>query len=128
MIERVVPLGFIASNNKAEYEALLSRLRTARELRIRQLIVHCDTQLVANQLTGEYAARDDRMVVYVREAQCFIYEIEDVKIKQISWEDNAHADSLASLATTVKSELRREILIDFLQSLSIGYQNVMCAE
>ena len=71
-MEMAVTLGFAASNNEAEYEALLSRLRTAKELRIKQLIVHCDSQLVANQSNGEYAARDDRMIAYVKEAQRLI--------------------------------------------------------
>ena len=68
MMERVVTLGFAASNNEAEYKALLSKLRTAKELRIKHLIVHCNSQLVANQLNGEHAARDDRMIAYVKEA------------------------------------------------------------
>ena len=38
MIERAVTL-----NNEAEYEALPSELRTAKELRIKRLIVHCDS-------------------------------------------------------------------------------------
>ena len=59
MMERVVTLGFAASNNEVEYEALLSGLRAAKELRIKQLIVHCDSQLVANQLNGDYVAHDD---------------------------------------------------------------------
>ena len=43
MMERAVTLGFATSNNEAKYEALLSGLRTAKELGIRQLIVHCDS-------------------------------------------------------------------------------------
>ena len=67
-MERVVTLGSAASNNEAEYEALLSGLRTAKELKIKQLIVHCDSKLAHNHLNGEYAARDDRMIAYVKEA------------------------------------------------------------
>ena len=58
-MERAVTLGFTASNNEAEYEALLSVLRTVKELGTRRLIVHRDSQFVANQLNGEYAIRDD---------------------------------------------------------------------
>lgn len=52
VIERAMTLGFIASNNEAEYGALLLGLETAKDLRIRRLTVHRDSQLVANQLTG----------------------------------------------------------------------------
>lgn len=66
VIERVVTLGFDASNNEAKYEALLSWLRMVWELGIRQLMVHCNSQLIANQLIGEYAARDDWMAACLR--------------------------------------------------------------
>ncbi|KAJ8639768.1 hypothetical protein MRB53_016462 [Persea americana] len=118
--ERVVTLGFAVSNNEAKYEALLSGLRTAKELGIKQLIVHCDSQLVTNQLNGEYAAHDDRMIAYVKEAQHLIQEIDEVIVKQVGWEENAHADSLASLASAVKSKLRSKIFIDFQPSPTIG--------
>ena len=49
IIERVVTLGFAASNTEAEYEALLSGLRAARGLAIKRLVVHCDSKLVANR-------------------------------------------------------------------------------
>ena len=127
-MERAVTLGFAASNNEAEYEALLSGLRTAKELGIKQLVVHCDSQLVANQLNGEYTARDDRMIAYVKEAQRLIQEIGEVMVKQVGREENAHADSLASLASAVTSELRREIVVDFQPSPTIGDQVILCAE
>ena len=59
IMKRAVTLGFAVSNNEAEYEALLSVLRTVKELGTRRLIVHRDSQFVANQLNGEYAIRDD---------------------------------------------------------------------
>lgn len=128
VIERVVTLGFAASNNGTVYKALLSGLITAKEIRIWRLVVYCDSQLAINKLSGEYIAHDDWMVAYVREAHNLIQAIGDVKIKQIGWEENALGDSLASLVTAVKFELRREVLIDFQPSSSIRDQSVMCAE
>lgn len=52
IIEIAMTLGFAASNNEAEYEALLLGLRTAKDLKIKRLTVHYDSQLAANQLTG----------------------------------------------------------------------------
>ncbi|KAJ8627685.1 hypothetical protein MRB53_020992 [Persea americana] len=120
MIKMALTLGFVESNNEAECKALLSGLRTTKELGIRLLIVHYDSQLVANQLNGEYAARDDQMVAYIVKAQHLIQEIGEVVVKQIGREEKAHASSLASLALALKSELRREILIDFQPSRTIG--------
>ena len=42
VFERAVTLGFAASNNEAEYDALLSRFKTTKKLKIKQLIVHRD--------------------------------------------------------------------------------------
>ena len=43
MIERAVTLGFAASNNETEYDALLSGLMAANELRIKRLTIHYDS-------------------------------------------------------------------------------------
>ena len=56
---------FPATNNQAEYEALLAGLRVSRELSVRDLKVFTDSQLVAGQVSGEYEARDPQMMKYL---------------------------------------------------------------
>ncbi|XP_071729198.1 uncharacterized protein [Rutidosis leptorrhynchoides] len=56
---------FPASNNEAEYEALLSGLRMAEKIRIKYLKVSVDSQLVANQMNGMFEARDPAMQNYL---------------------------------------------------------------
>lgn len=63
--EIALSLKFDASNNETEYEALLSGLKTAREIGIEELIVYSDSQLVVNQLSEDYEARDERMQTYL---------------------------------------------------------------
>ena len=53
VIEQAIRLGFKASNNEAEYEALISGLRLAEAAGATHLIVHCDSMLVVNQVNGE---------------------------------------------------------------------------
>uniref|UniRef100_A0A2N9FJY0 RNase H type-1 domain-containing protein n=1 Tax=Fagus sylvatica TaxID=28930 RepID=A0A2N9FJY0_FAGSY len=65
LLEQAVRLGFSASNNEAEYEALLHGLRAAKRLGADPLTIHCDSQLIVNQLTGEYMAKDERMIAYL---------------------------------------------------------------
>lgn len=48
---------------KAKYESLILGMKKARKLGVQDLVIHCDSQLVANQLTREYAARNKRMRV-----------------------------------------------------------------
>ena len=46
--------GFKASNNEAKYEALLAELRVAKELKAKVVQCYSDSQLVVNQVLGEY--------------------------------------------------------------------------
>ena len=51
-----VKFGFTASNNEAEYEALLAGLRLARTVQARAITVFSDSLLMVNQILGEYQA------------------------------------------------------------------------
>lgn len=66
LIEQTVWLWFKASNNEADYEALIVGMKKARKLGVQDLVIHCDSQLMANLLTGEYVARNERIGAYMR--------------------------------------------------------------
>ena len=51
-----IRFNFSASNNEAEYEALLAGLRLARDMNIKVLDIYSDSKLVVNQVLGEYQA------------------------------------------------------------------------
>ncbi|XP_022848717.1 uncharacterized protein LOC111371020 [Olea europaea var. sylvestris] len=57
---------FKASNNGAEYEALLAGLRLAKEIQVRKLLASSDSQLIVNQINGSFAAKDSNMVAYLK--------------------------------------------------------------
>jgi len=63
-IEQAVKFNFPASNNEAEYEALIAGLQAVRALSVGNLRIKCDSQLIVNQTTGEYETRDERMIKY----------------------------------------------------------------
>ena len=63
-MQYVVCLQFPASNNMAEYEALLSGLRIAIELGIKCLDVRGDSQLVIDQVMKESSCHDAKMEAY----------------------------------------------------------------
>ncbi|GJX99556.1 reverse transcriptase domain-containing protein [Tanacetum coccineum] len=48
---------FETTNNKAEYEALLTGLRIAQEMEIKSLAIFTDSQLIVNQIKGLFEAR-----------------------------------------------------------------------
>ena len=51
-------VGFRASNNEAEYEALNARLKAALKLEAADLKIYLDSRLVVNQVDGSFEARD----------------------------------------------------------------------
>ena len=55
---------FSASNNEAEYEALLVGLRLTRDVKVVTVDIYSDSKLVVNQVLGEYQARGLKMTSY----------------------------------------------------------------
>ena len=64
-IEQAIWLGFNASNNESEYEAILARLELAAALSACKLLIQSDSELVVGQVNEEFKSRDPRMVKYV---------------------------------------------------------------
>ena len=61
MLEQAITLGFKASNNEAEYEALLAGLRMAKDLAVKKQVIHSDSQLITSQTTTEYTTKHPKM-------------------------------------------------------------------
>lgn len=59
-----ISIDFLATNNEAKYEALLAGLRSAIAMKVEDLVVFCESQLIVNQVLGDYEARDLRMLKY----------------------------------------------------------------
>ncbi|GFS29293.1 hypothetical protein Acr_00g0006120 [Actinidia rufa] len=122
-MEYAIRMGFKATNNEAEYEALLAGLRITTELGAQSLEVFSDSQLVVNQVQGDYLAKDARMIAYLGEVKAVSAKIKEFKIHQIPREDNKKADALANLASTFEFISDRCIPLEFLTSPSIVIAN-----
>lgn len=91
--------GFLgtATNNVAEYRALLHCLRKASELRCSKLIVHSDSQLMVRQLNGEYRVRDRKLAPLFLEATRLLKAAPfEVRVVHVDREKNREADLLAN--------------------------------
>lgn len=119
LMEQAVQLGFPAFNNVIEYKALLHSLRSAIGLGADPLHVYCDSQLVVDQISGESAAKDEKMSAYLIETRKLLQRFNSVQVDHISKDLNGHANSLASLASAAAPELRRIILVS-VQDLKDG--------
>ncbi|GJR88666.1 reverse transcriptase domain-containing protein [Tanacetum coccineum] len=60
---------FTASNNEAEYEALIAGLRIAAQMGVRNMHVSVDSKLVANQVLGAYVAKEEYMIKYLEKVK-----------------------------------------------------------
>ena len=69
ILKYAVRLQFSATNNEAEYEALLIGLSLAKALRAKNLIVQVDSQLIIGQVKGDYEAKEERMQKYLKIVQ-----------------------------------------------------------
>jgi ribonuclease HI len=98
--EYAIQLRFRATNNEAEYEALLAGLKLSKKMGVKNLTVKSDSQLVIGQIKGEYEARVDRMKKYLTVVQTLLPHFEKVEFVQIPREENVDADRLARLASS----------------------------
>ena len=74
-----VQLKFSATNNEAEYEGILTRLRLGKALGVKNLLVQNDLKLVIGQIKGEYEAKEERMQKYLRLMKHLTQEFDKVK-------------------------------------------------
>jgi len=87
-----------ATNNTAEYQALLVALARAREAGAEHLRVHSDSELLVNQVNGRYKTRQPHLQQYLQEAIRLMRDIRRVDVTHVRREMNADADALANQA------------------------------
>ena len=95
-MEHSLRLGFKASNNKAEYKALLAESRDVLDLGLQDMVVYLDSRLIVNQVEGSFEAKDPRMIDYLRLVKQTMSLFQQVRLIQIAWGQNRYADSLAT--------------------------------
>ncbi|KAL0428192.1 UNVERIFIED_CONTAM: hypothetical protein Slati_2994000 [Sesamum latifolium] len=66
-LEFAVKFGFKASNNEAEYEALVIGMKMAHEAGARHLLAYSDSQLIVKQVEGTYEAKEENMIQYLQQ-------------------------------------------------------------
>ncbi|XP_013632468.1 PREDICTED: 14.7 kDa ribonuclease H-like protein [Brassica oleracea var. oleracea] len=119
IIEQSFRLAFPASNNEAEYESLIAGLRLEKVVGVNKIETFCDSQLVANQFSGEYETRNDRMNAYLQVVQKLSQDFTNFTLTKIPRNDNSSADALAALASTSDPSLRRMIPVESINNPSI---------
>ena len=112
---RAVRCNFNGTNNESKYEALIAGLTLAHQMGAENIQVFSDSQLIINQVQGEYQAKDDSMIQYLAVAQLLIKKFKICKLTQIPREQNSQADALANLESTLETNSQMSIPLLVLQ-------------
>jgi ribonuclease HI len=96
----MVHLEFKATNNMAEYEALIFELGTTLSLGVRQLLVKGDSQLIIKQVMGECCYNDPQLATYLLHVQKLEKDFNVLDLHHIPHVENEVADDLSTKAST----------------------------
>jgi ribonuclease HI len=86
----------IATNNVAEWRALIIGLEAARELGIDELNVRLDSELVVRQVTGVYRVKHADLIPLAAQARTLLRQFRDVDIAHVRRNDNQLADAVVN--------------------------------
>jgi ribonuclease HI len=87
-----------ATNNVAEYTALIRGLQEAVKLGYKELEVLCDSQLIVEQVKGNYKCKEPHLKTLREKVAALILEFQKVSIRHIPREQNSEADALVNQA------------------------------
>ncbi|MDP8263894.1 MAG: ribonuclease HI family protein [Candidatus Aceula lacicola] len=85
-----------ATNNIAEYSALVFGLQEALKLKAESLEVFMDSELVCRQIAGQYKIKSQNLKFLYDQAMHLLEGFKDVKVKHVPREQNKQADKLAT--------------------------------
>jgi len=88
----------VATNNVAEYRALIAGLEKARELALSEVEVVSDSELLVKQMRGEYRVKNEALRALSLEAARLAREIGTVTYRAVRREHNELADRLVNEA------------------------------
>jgi single stranded DNA-binding protein len=94
-----------ATNNTAEYRAVIAGLERARALGARTVRVRSDSRLVVNQLTGVAQVRNAQLQPLHEQVSELVADFELVTFEQVARQANSHADALTNQAMDTQGPL-----------------------
>ncbi|GJX89604.1 reverse transcriptase domain-containing protein [Tanacetum coccineum] len=116
---------FDATNNKAEYEALIVGLKIAEQMGVKNLQTNVDSRLMANQVNGTYVAKETDMIRYLEEVKMLTISFKVFLTKQVPRNENKKADALSKITSTSFAHLSKQVLVEELKEKSISAAEVL---
>lgn len=103
------------TNNEVEYEAVIESIKLAIKYGARRVLLHCESQLVVNQIAGTYQINEQRLQKYQAEIHRLMAEFDKCRFKQIPRARNIKADGLVKLVAATKN-ISKESVVTLLHS------------
>ena len=127
-VEQSLRFNFKASNNQAEYEALLAGMTLASEMEAKHLQVKSDSQLVVSQVQGEFQTKEEQLVKYLTKVGLLKERFDSFEIEHIPRDKNERADLLAKLESTKKPGYNQSVIQETDQQPTIEVEEVLCLQ
>ncbi len=86
----------VATNNVAEWNALLDGLSAAKELGVARLAVRLDSELVVRQLNGQYRVKHENLRPLYARAKALLSQFDEVEVRHVPRRENKLADALVN--------------------------------
>ena len=118
-------MDFPASNNEAEYEAIIVGLDIAISVSSEKIIIRSDSQLVVGQVNGEYETRDQHMTKYVSLVNLRLGSFIAWRLEHVSRNSNEKANALAAVAASlpIKETVLLPVYYQPKSSITINWVN-----
>jgi len=87
-----------ATNNQAEYRAIIAALEEATRLGAKQVKINSDSQLVVRQINGEYRVKKAALKPLYQQVKKLLSSLDSFTITYIPRQQNQEADKLANMA------------------------------
>ncbi|XP_021761159.1 uncharacterized protein LOC110725991 [Chenopodium quinoa] len=115
---------FQASNNEAEYEALLADLRLCKAAGATKVDVSSDSLLVVGQVNGDFEAREAAMMKYLKIVKDEAKGLDHFTLQQVPRSSNHQADTLSKLASSASCDTPRSVFWEVKERRSIDAEPV----
>jgi ribonuclease HI len=87
-----------ATNNQAEYRAIIAALERAISLGVNRVEMHSDSELVVKQINGKYRVKKATLKPLYQKVKQLQSQLQGFSINHITREQNIEADELANIA------------------------------
>jgi len=116
LIEQDLRFAVKASNNQAEYEALIADILLAKEMGAQSLLAKSNSLLVTGQVTGKYQAKDPQMAAYLEYVKALKKSLAVFELVHVPREQNARVDLLVKLGSSGKGGRQRIVIQETLKT------------